>query len=291
MAEYHRLKADTVPTQQAAGPVVYPPRSVGALVLEYQAAPEWKDLRPTSKRVYGYVLDWLPPSTGPTRSPHRRRHVKRWRDASSETPGMANMTVSVVRTLMTFAIDSDYRKDNPALRIKLFKLGEHRAWTEEELAAFERRWAPGTMQRRAYALARYTGQRCGDVAAMTRAHRKDGDIRVMQQKTGAELWVREHRELAAELTRGEQGHMALLTKSEGGVYGDELGPGLPTPSRPLGCRTTACCTGCARWRRAISPRPGAASTRSCPSPATSRWRRCSATPGRRVSDGWPSWRC
>ena len=84
---------------------------------------------------------------------------------------MANMVVRVVRMLLNYAVDSELRRDNPAQRIKLFKLGEHRAWTDEECAAFE------SMQRRAYMLAKYTGQRCSDLARMTRAHRKDGFIR------------------------------------------------------------------------------------------------------------------
>jgi hypothetical protein len=131
-----------------------------------------------------------------------RRHIKAWRDARSETPGMANMIVRVMRVLLSYAADSEYRRDNPAQRIKLFKLGEHRAWSDDECAAFEARWPVGSMQRRAYMLARFTGQRCGDVAKMTRAHRKDGAIRVVQLKTGAELWVPEHRDLAAELSLG-----------------------------------------------------------------------------------------
>ena len=39
------------------------------------------------------------------------------------------------------------------------------------------------MQRRAYALAIYTGQRKSDLVALTRAHRKDGLMRVKQGKT------------------------------------------------------------------------------------------------------------
>lgn len=225
LAEYQRLKAGTVPAKPE-GPTAYPPRSVGALILEYQQSPSWRDLRPNSQRVYGYVINWLLDKHGA----HpvaliRRRHIKKWRDARSETPGMANMTVSVLRTLMSFAVDSEYRDDNPTTKIKLFKLGTHRAWTPDELAAFEERWPPGTMQRRAYALARYTGQRCGDVAAMTRAHRKGGKIHVVQQKTGKRLWIPEHRELAAELKRGEQSHMSLLTKTDGGSFdGESLSP-------------------------------------------------------------------
>ena len=32
-----------------------------------------------------------------------RRHIKQWRDARSNTPGMANMLVQVVRVLLAYA--------------------------------------------------------------------------------------------------------------------------------------------------------------------------------------------
>ena len=131
-----------------------------------------------------------------------RRHIKQWRDARGETPGMANMVVRVVRMLLNYAVDNEFRRDNPAQRIKLFKLGEHRAWTDGACASFEARWPSGSMQRRAYMLAKYTGQRCSDLARMTRAHRKDGFIRVVQQKTGAELWIPQLQARAAELALG-----------------------------------------------------------------------------------------
>ena len=78
------------------------------------------------------------------------------------------------------------------------------------------RWVPGTMERRAYALALYTGQRKSDLVLMTRAHRKDGSIRVKQGKGDEELWIAEHRELTAELATGE--HMSLLTTSQGKAF-------------------------------------------------------------------------
>jgi enterobacteria phage integrase len=62
---------------------------------------------------------------------------------------MANMVVAVVRALLAYAVENEYRRDNPAQKIKLFKLGEHRSWTDEECAAFEARWPAGSMERRA----------------------------------------------------------------------------------------------------------------------------------------------
>jgi integrase len=177
-----------------------------------------------------------------------RRHVKQWRDARGEMPGMANMVVRVVRMLLNDAVDNEWRRDNPAQRIKLFKLGEHRAWTDEECAAFEARWPTGSMQRRAYMLAKYTGQRCGDLTRMTRAHRKDGFIRVVQQKTNTELWILELQALAAELTLNND-HLILLTTSNGAAFSaDALGhwfadaidqAGLPEDCVLHGLRKTA----------------------------------------------------
>jgi integrase len=224
MAAYQALLETTRPARP--GSAGYPPKSFGALALDYFASPEFRDRKPSTQAMYRRVIEPLAEKGGQMPvAMIERHHVKRWRDAKSDTPGMANMVVKVLRLLLAYAVDNDYRQDNPALRLKTFKLGEHRAWTDAELAAYEARWAPGTMPRRAYALARYTGQRCGDVAAMTRAHRQAGRIRVVQQKTGTELWLAEHKALAAELARGEQGHMSLLTKADGsGFDGESLSP-------------------------------------------------------------------
>jgi hypothetical protein len=133
------------------------------------------------------------------------------------------MVVKVVRLLLSYAVEAEYRKDNPAQRIKLSKLGEYRAWSDDECAAFEQRWAQGTMQRRAYDLAKYTGQRCGDLARMTRANCKDGSIKVVQQKTGAELWMRQHKDLIAELASVQ--HLSLLTTAKNAAFdSDSLRP-------------------------------------------------------------------
>ena len=53
---------------------------------------------------------------------------------------------------------------------------------------------------------------------MTRGHRKNGYIRVVQQKTGEVLEIFEHPELTAELECGDQNHTSLLTQSRGKAF-------------------------------------------------------------------------
>ena len=124
MLRYNELLAATEPTSAAPETGVLP-GSFGALVADYSASPEFKNTKPNTQRMYRLVLE-------PLAQLHRdkpvalleRRHVKAWRDARSETPGMANMVVKVVRSLMTYAVDNEYRRDNPVRRLELLELGD-----------------------------------------------------------------------------------------------------------------------------------------------------------------------
>ena len=84
---------------------------------------------------------------------------------------------------------SKWRDDNPIVGVEPFKLGTHHTWTEGELKTFETKWPLGTRQRLAYALLLYTAQRVGDVAKMNRADIVNGELHVIQQKTGTELYL------------------------------------------------------------------------------------------------------
>ena len=102
-------------------------------------------------------------------------------------PAMANITRAVLRLLMQYAVETELRLDNPVTGLKAYRTGTRHTWTDDELSQFERRWPLGTRERLAFALALYTGQRSGDIVKMRRSDLSDGLIRVVQQKTGAEL--------------------------------------------------------------------------------------------------------
>ena len=198
----------------------YAAGSFGALVGEYLASAAFREKAPSTQTLYRRILDKLSAENGPNPVKLlKRRHIRKMRDALADTPGAANNVLRLLKIVLNFAVEEEMIEANPAARMKELKGGEYRSWTDDECAAFEQRWAPGTMQRRAYAIALYTGQRKADQCAMTRAHRKSGVIQVSQQKTGDWLEIHEHRELAAELARGSQAHMSLLTTSEGKAFG------------------------------------------------------------------------
>jgi integrase len=189
---------------------VPPPRngegSFGRLITDYYASRPFQNLKPSSRQIYRYVLEPLAKAHG-----HRsvalmtHKHASKLiQDIGEKKPGMANLTKSVLQKMMKYAVKAEWRDDNPFIGIEPFKRGTHHTWTEGELKAFETRWSLGTRQRLAYALLLYTAQRVGDVAKMTRADISSEGLHVIQQKTGAELYL----PVMLELTRAMKAYPA-----------------------------------------------------------------------------------
>lgn len=127
------------------------------------------------------------------------------RDAWVATPVAANHLISVAKTLINWGIPREFSEGNPCLAIAKFA-------TEEGGARPWPIWAYGLIEaharvdlRRAVWLARYTGQRQGDVIRMGKQDLEDGGINVIQQKTGKELWIPLHADLKEEMKRWEVG--------------------------------------------------------------------------------------
>ena len=247
MAEYRRLKTETDPSAAPAAEAPADKRdfrrgTFGRLITDFLASGQFKELKPRTKAEYERVCEVLSERHGDKRvAKIRRRHVRRIRDEKADAPGAANTVLRMMKILLNFAVDDELIEASPAAKLKELKVGEWQAWTDDECKKFEKRWAPGTMQRRAYALALYTGQRKADQVTRIRAHRVDGGIYVVQSKTDEELWIPEHRELTAELARGVAGTDTLLfTPTQGKpfdetYYGSWFADAIEDASLPDDC--------------------------------------------------------
>lgn len=211
-------KRDRVPTSKilAAG-------TFGALCKEYESSAQFGQLATLTQREMRYVIRALEAKHADKPvarlEPH---HIMRWQDALQKKPGAANKMVRVVKVLLAFAKVRGYRNDNPALGIRMLKLGEHRAWTADEMRAFQERWPLGTLERTGYALALYTGQRRADVAKLTFKAIAGRAFHLKQGKTGAELEIPIHPELqkvlAAVRPRCEAAILAKKGKALNPIY-------------------------------------------------------------------------
>jgi len=178
----------TTPTSKA---VFTAEGTFGRLVTSYYGSRAFADIKPSSRQTYRYVLEPLAKAHG-----HRsvalmthRHAAKLIADIGERKPGMANLTKSVLQNLMKYAVKEGWRDDNPFIGVERYKSGEHHCWTEGELRTFETHWRLGTRQHLAYALLLHSGQRIGDVAKMTRADITADGLHVIQEKTGAELYL------------------------------------------------------------------------------------------------------
>jgi hypothetical protein len=168
----------------------------GALCHEYEQSAEFGQLGKLTQREMRYVIRALEAKHADKPvAMLERRHLLEWRDAMKDKPGAANKMLRTVKVLLSFGMDRGYQKDNPARGVKLMRLGEHRAWTPEEMQAFEGKWPLGTLERTGYALSLYTGQRRADVAKLTYKSIAGNAFKLVQAKTGAAVEIPIHPEL------------------------------------------------------------------------------------------------
>jgi integrase len=84
--------------------------------------------------------------------------------------------------------------DNPAKHVPKLGGGEgYPFWPMRAIEHYRKHGKPHLWWVVAHAL--YTGQRQGDVLGMMRNHVRDGEINVVQEKTGKRLWIPLHRDL------------------------------------------------------------------------------------------------
>ncbi|MEE8563322.1 MAG: tyrosine-type recombinase/integrase, partial [Alphaproteobacteria bacterium] len=128
--------------------------------------------------------------------------------------------VTVLRIVLAFAQDRDYRRDNAAVGIKKLKMGSgYRAWPDESIAAFLDSAPP--MMALALKIGMYTGQREGDAVTMT-WHDYDGkNIQVVQSKTGTKLTIPVHSDLKKALDAQDRVSPMILTTATGRPFGKD----------------------------------------------------------------------
>lgn len=194
-----------------------PADTIEALIVAYLRSPEWNALAENTRKTYAVYLRHLE-NVGHVRvGAVARRDLLTARDAIMTTrgPGAAQGFIRSASALFGWAVDREWIEHSPCTRIKALKGGTLRAWTAQEADAA----TAGLPEhlRRVVVLARYTGQRRGDLCAMTWAA-FDGDvIRVRQQKTGAELVIPCHPVLRTELAtwRSTATAVTVLTNTLG----------------------------------------------------------------------------
>lgn len=194
------------------------PGSFDDLIERFYRSARFKDVKPQTQRIYTGELERFRKTYGKrSAATMTARHVSGLMAKMADTPAAANNLKKRLGQIFDFAVETGFRKDNPARVIRAFRntKGGYLTWQEEHIAAYEARWPVGSMQRLAFALALYTAQRKSDVHRLGPQHVKDGAICFTQVKTNKEMRVPIHPKLAAIIDATPSGHLAFVVTSYG----------------------------------------------------------------------------
>ncbi|QCE34177.1 hypothetical protein FAI40_01820 [Acetobacteraceae bacterium] len=193
------------------------PNSFAYLIEDWQKSAHFLSLSQGTKKAYNRLLLSMQKEDYAEHlvSDFEARHIRRFIARHAETPAAANHRLKLFRILFDFAIKDGLRSDNPAKDIKKYKekAEGQSPWTDEEIKVFEDYWPTGTVQRRAFALMLYTGQRRSDIVKISPKDRKDNLLEVTQKKTGTSLLIPIHPALQKELDPIKIGDAYLLSSN------------------------------------------------------------------------------
>jgi integrase len=137
---------------------------------------------------------------------------------AKRTPLAGRNLLKTLRGLINHAVAMGMRKDDPTanIRIKAPKSDGHHTWTDDEIAAFERRHPIGSRARLALTLLLYTGQRRGDVVRMGRQHVQNNILKLRQEKTGNLIEIPVRQEIWDALAAVSKSDQLAFLATEGG---------------------------------------------------------------------------
>jgi integrase len=192
--------------------------TINALADAYETA--WpvlpRKLSEATKRQYRRSLRVVRLAWGDLRADALRpSHVQALVDGLAGTPGRANNVLDALRAMCRWATGPrELLSRDPTLGVAHFEGGEgHKPWTPEQLALADDKFTG--MLRRAYVLARYTGQRISDVVRLGWTDIDDGGFALRQKKTGVRPWCPIFPELEAEMTAWEKRPGPFLIQDNG----------------------------------------------------------------------------
>lgn len=186
--------------------------TIGKLIADFYRSAEFSNLKPSSQATYRFVLSRFETQDGHrlVRDLPRVKARKIIEEIGETKPGLANLTKAVLHRLFEFAVSIEMRSDNPFTKGPAYKLNKIHTWTDAEIAAYEKRWPFGTRERLAYSVLLYTAQRVSDAVTIKLADARSGRINLTQKKTGEEVSIAVHPELARAIKAGPCNGMTLI---------------------------------------------------------------------------------
>ena len=189
-AEYQAAISATPRPRARGGPIA---GTLAWLVARYCETSVWAGLSSATRRQRENILLQVLASAG--QQPFGKitaQAIVAGRERRARTPDQARHFLDAMRGLFRWALAAKLVKFDPTAGVENppRKKGDgFIPWTEEHVAAYERRWPLGTRERVWLDVLLYTGLRRGDAVRFGRQHVRDGVGTIKTEKSGFTLAV------------------------------------------------------------------------------------------------------
>lgn len=188
------------------------------LIDQYRQTGAWTRLSQATRRQRENIFRQVIGDAGSAAYVHvTGRSVQHGIDKRAATPAQARHFVDTMRGLFRWAVTAEYVKVDPTAgrAVAKPKTKGFPVWTDDEIAAFERRWPRGTRERVMFDVFLYTGLRRGDAARLGRPHVRAGVITIDTEKTDTRVSIPMLPELAATIKAGPVGELTFIAGKDG----------------------------------------------------------------------------
>ncbi|TJU85619.1 MAG: integrase [Mesorhizobium sp.] len=214
-AEYQAALAGAAPQKRVVAGV----GSLKWLIARYRETGAYRGLSEATRRQRDNIFKGVVEKAGhvPYKAVTRKKIVDGREDRSS-TPAQARNFLDAMRGLFRWALDAEMVAIDPTAGVKnpsRPKGGGFEAWTEDDVLAYEERWAAGTKERVWMHVLLYTGLRRGDAVTIGRQHVRNGVATLKTEKTNTEVNIPILPALAETLATGPTGDLAFIVGENG----------------------------------------------------------------------------
>jgi integrase len=188
--EAYRTALANGPKPSKSGPIV---GTLGWLIARYRETMSWNALSAATRRQRENIFKHVVETAGTVKiSSITTGHIVQGRERRKDTPAQARNFLDAMRGLFEWAVEAQHIRRDPTIGVKnppRRKGDGFRPWTEDDVAAYERRWPIGTRQRVWLAVLLYTGLRRGDAVRLGRQHVRNGIAKIKTEKSGGTVQV------------------------------------------------------------------------------------------------------
>ncbi len=189
------------------------------LIARYRETTAYSALSPATRRQRDNIFKGVIEKSG--KEPFKaitRKSMVAARDKRADTPAQARNFLDAMRGLFRWALEAEHVTTDPTAGVSnpKRKKGEgFAAWTDADVAAYDKRWPRGTKERVWKDVLLFTGLRRGDAVIFGKQHVRDSIGTVRTEKTGMEVDIHLDTDLLETLKVGPVGDLIFIVGDNG----------------------------------------------------------------------------